>query len=339
VPLAIPIVILLALLVSMGYAATARSVAGGFASWMPGWLKKAAFFALPLADQVIRLTKYLTHELGTHFASIESQGVKWFHDLAHYVDVVGYWSLYWPVGLFHEVVHLTTVTIPRMIHAKTAPIQRQADAAEAQAKAAAGAAHSFPKVAKGNSRVTDITVIKRVAMPHAGEWDWIHEHFGDIQKTVAAAATAGATVALPHAHAFPVPFGLTIRGLKRRLRSLEYFTAATGAAVLVARAIGGVSPRCVKKGPIGKIARALCGLPTNFLNDLLGIFADIWIVENICTLLPLLETGAEKVGKPLVAALTTAGAGLCGKNTAPGELKGPKASVPDLIFGVSASGV
>jgi hypothetical protein len=274
VPLAIPIVILLALLVSMGYAATARSVAGGFASWMPGWLKKAAFFALPLADQVIRLTKYLTHELGTHFSAIEAQGVKWFHDLAHYVDVVGYWSLYWPVGLFHEVVHLTTVTIPRMIHAKTAPIQRQADAAEAQAKAAAGVAHSFPKVAKGNSHVTELTRVERVAMPHAKEWDWLNKHWKGVRRAVLGAVAVAGAVALPGGLTFENPFAEWIKHNKKRLARLELLLGAAGAAALVARALGGVTANCVRKGNIGKVARRICGLDSNLL-DLLLIEATV----------------------------------------------------------------
>jgi hypothetical protein len=269
VPLAIPIVILLALLVSMGYAATARSVAGGFASWMPGWLKKAAFFALPLADQVIRLTKYLTHELGTHFAAIESQGVKWFHDLAHYVDVVGYWSLYWPVGLFHEVVHLTTVTIPRMIHAKTAPIERQAAAAEAQAKAAAGAAHSFPKVAKGNSHVTELTRVERVAMPYAKDWYWLHKHWKGVRAAVTGAVAVAGALTHPGSIPWENPFSEWIKHNKKRLSRVELLLGVTGAAALVARALGVTSANCVRKGNLGKVARRICGLDSSLVDLLL----------------------------------------------------------------------
>jgi hypothetical protein len=303
VPLAIPIVILLALLVSMGYAATARSVAGGFASWMPGWLKKAAFFALPLADQVIRLTKYLTHELGTHFAAIEAQGVKWFHDLAHYVDVVGYWSLYWPVGLFHEVVHLTTVTIPRMIHAKTAPIQRQADAAEAQAKAAAGVAHSFPKVAKANSHVPELTRVERVAMPHAGEWDWLHRHWKGVRNAVLGAVAVAGALTHPGSIPWENPFSEWVKQNKKRLSRLELLLGATGAAALVARALGGVTVNCVRKGNIGKVARRLCGLDGALVDLLLLettlIVGAVSVVEFAEALL-VIEDEALKIAHTLI---------------------------------------
>jgi hypothetical protein len=109
-------------------------------------------------------------------------------------------------------------------------------------------------------------------------------------------------------------------------------------AVAMANVLG-VSAKCLRKGPIGKVSRSLCGIPTHLLDDLLGILADIWIVENVCVLLPFLETAASKIGTPLVEALTVAGAGICPGHSAPKPLLGPKATVPDLIFGVSASAV
>jgi hypothetical protein len=146
----------------------------------------------------------------------------------------------------------------------------------------------------------------------------------------------GGTLTLPKAWR-----GLTKRLLRieRRLSRLEVGVfGATAMAVAMANVLG-VSARCLRKGNVGRTARALCGLPTNLLNDLLGILADIWVVENVCVLLPFLETAVSKVGTPLVEALTVAGAGICKGHKAPPPLQGPKANVPALIFGVSASEV
>lgn len=146
----------------------------------------------------------------------------------------------------------------------------------------------------------------------------------------------GGTFTLPKAWR-----GLTKRLLRieRRLSRLEVGVfGATAMAIAMANVLG-VSARCLRKGNVGRTARALCGLPTNLLNDLLGILADIWVVENVCVLLPFLETAVSKVGTPLVEALTVAGAGICKGHKAPPPLQGPKANVPALIFGVSASEV
>jgi hypothetical protein len=145
----------------------------------------------------------------------------------------------------------------------------------------------------------------------------------------------GGTFTLPKAWR-----GLTKRlaRIEARLHRLEGLLAAAGMAVAMANVLG-VSAKCLRKGPIGKVSRSLCGIPTHLLDDLLGILADIWIVENVCVLLPFLETAASKIGTPLVEALTVAGAGICPGHSAPKPLLGPKATVPDLIFGVSASAV
>jgi hypothetical protein len=87
----------------------------------------------------------------------------------------------------------------------------------------------------------------------------------------AALATAGA-VTLPLPHVLPrlrrLEHGLSID--RKRLRRLEKLLGATGAAVLVARALGVGSWRCIKDGNIGRAARAVCGWPTWLLDGLLA---------------------------------------------------------------------
>jgi hypothetical protein len=137
----------------------------------------------------------------------------------------------------------------------------------------------------------------------------------------------------------PVPFGRTIAQIKKRIGLLEAGVGATAVAVALANVLGIPNPKCLTRGPIGRVARSLCGMPSGFLNELLGLVADFFILENVCVMLPWLETAASEIGTPLVELLTTVGAGLCHGSSAPGALQGPTPSVPALIFGVSASGV
>ena len=78
---------------------------------------------------------------------------------------------------------------------------------------------------------------------------------------------------------------------------------------------------------VGRVGNAVCGLPANLLDDLLGLLADYFILTNICDLLPILETVASDVGTPLVEALTAVGAGLCS-----GAEKAPPLGLPALIL-------
>ena len=327
-PLAIGLFVLLAYLVATGTAASAIATAKAHTGWLPSWLKSAVFFVLPVAQVFLALGKWLSHHLGSYAAAIEAKVSRWFGELAHYQNVVGYWSLYWPIGLYHFAEHAYRHAIPSAINARTKPLAKRIDAVEAQAKAAAGFDHSVPRRIKAVDQTKEVTVIKEVAMPHAGEWSWIHDHFNTLKKVVLGTAAAAVAVPLPLAPALPIPWHGIDKRVKRLTKELLFWTTATGAALLVARAIGGVTSNCVKKGPIGKMARALCGLPSHFLNDLLGILADIWILENVCVLIGPLETIAQDVGIPLVEALTDIGAGLCKARSVPQS----RSAVPPRSF-------
>jgi hypothetical protein len=304
--LIIPIELLVLALVALGTAALALVTAQAHASWLPSWLKSAFFFVVPLAEVTVRLAKWLTHKYGETFFSAEARVVKWFVQFAHYQYVVGYWSLFWPVALHNFGTRLLRHEVPTAIDARTKPLAKKASDAVTAAQAATVAANDARLAAKANGGVVEITQIKTVAMPHAGEWGWIHDHFNALKKTVAAAAAGAIGIALPHAPSFPIPFGRTIAQIKKRLRAIEYVLGATGAAVLVARAIGGVSANCVKKGNIGRFARRLCGLGPAALEDLLGLLADVLILQNICTVITVLEDGLSFIEPELTAFIATA---------------------------------
>lgn len=330
--LAIPILLVILVLFAMGGAATAAATGSGFGSWINSVLKKASFIAGPLLSASIQLGKWLSHKYGEQFAAANAQVTKWFANLAHYQYVVGYWSLLWPVTLYHFGARLLGIEVPTAINARTKPLNKRVDAAEAAAKAAAGLAHSFPKVTKANSKVVEVTRIERVAMPHAGEWDWIHDHFGSLRKAVAGAAIAAGGLVLPRAPAWPHPW----RGIKTELGKLwkfrNYVLSATGAAAIVAIGIGGVSGNCVKKGAIGKVARRLCGLSSHALNDLLGLLVDAFIITDVCAVVDVIGEAAKLVQQPLVEVVGGLEAALChGDYSAPATLKPPHLYLPDTL--------
>lgn len=83
--------------------------------------------------------------------------------------------------------------------------------------------------------------------------------------------------------------------------------AATFAAGAAAIGAGWLQCRNWKK-----LGRGGCGMPSNWLDDLLALLTDFLVLENICTVLPWLETAASDIGVPLVEALAAvANAGVC----------------------------
>jgi hypothetical protein len=159
----------------------------------------------------------------------------------------------------------------------------------------------------------------------------------ELPRTAVRVLRRAAPIVVPGAIALPriraEIFGLTKRNLRlhRRLHRVEALFGVTAMAAAMANVFGLPNWRCLTRGNVGRTARALCGLSPRLLDDLLGVLADVWILENVCSLLPLLETAASDIGAPLVEALTVVGSGLCKGNAAPGALRGPSARLPSPV--------
>jgi hypothetical protein len=304
VPLAIPIVVLLALLVSVGMASAQRPISGGFIKWASHAFAKIPLLGGFTIEQIVRMDRYITHQLGRFFNAVEHHGVKWFTELGHYVQVMGYWSTAWSGVLTTEIKFLRRYVIPRAIKARTQPIARQAAAAEAQAKAAAGIAHRVPKVVKAHDRIVPVTKIERVAMPHAAEWAWIHKHYAELQHTVLGAATEAIAVPLPHAPAWVGRTARQVRAHQRRLARIEALLGIGAIAALLARTLG-VSVKCARPGGnLGRIARSICGAPSWLIRFIVAGAIEAFAVADLCEFTHLLSL-ATKSQRPALMELVS----------------------------------
>jgi hypothetical protein len=98
--------------------------------------------------------------------------------------------------------------------------------------------------------------------------------------------------------------------LGKRLRKVEALLGATAMAAAMANVLG-VSARCLRSGNVGKVARAVCGLSREALNDLLGLLVDVLIVEDVCQVIVLLEDALSLVQGPLNDFVTVVDGALC----------------------------
>lgn len=292
--LAIGLYELLALFVAIGMALTAKHFSNGFLNWM-----KNAIGNLPLVggvlslNQILKLDRWITNRLGKYAEAVESRGVSWMGALAHYVYVTGYWALYWPIGLYHEVSWLLDHAIPRRVHAETRPIDAKATRAEAEAKAAAGKAHTAATIINKSGTVKKVTTIQRVAMPHAREWEWLHEHWAAVRHAVL--TTVAVPTTIPGVVALPKPWGISAKQLRRYWRKIVNLTTVGGAVGLVALAL--TSPKLglgwLRCRNVGRVGRALCGLDKALLDLLLLGAVEAFIITDLCAFTDLLGKAAK----------------------------------------------
>jgi hypothetical protein len=281
--LAIPLFLLCIVIVASGSPFIQKAQSNAWVSWFVNAVKFVGDKENWVLQQAIKLTKWVTHELGPIYQATFGRVLTWLATLNHYVYVVGYWSLYWPIALKHEVDHLRHKTIPTIVDRRTAPIRQTAQQAEAEARAAAGQAHSTVISPAKPGTVQKVTRIERVAMPHAHEWEWIHDHWKATKAAILGAAEAAIAIPIPGGIAWRNPLAALRRAHNARLRRLEKLVAVGGIAAILSQILG-VSTRCLRGGGnVGKAARRICGLDTSlfnsFLLDLVAILSVVSVVE------------------------------------------------------------
>lgn len=125
--------------------------------------------------------------------------------------------------------------------------------------------------------------------------------------------------------------GLTrvVDALRARVAKIEQVLTSAGVAALVATALGTLGLGWLRCNNVGKVGRAVCGMPAGLLDDLLAALVDVLILENVCTVIPLVSDAAEVVGVPIVDALAgVAGAGICYGASAAPRLDVPRLYLP-----------
>lgn len=181
------------------------------------------------------------------------------------------------------------------------------------------------KVAHAAAHAATVPITTTVVVPHLGELRWLHRHWKAITAAITAPAVAAGALALPHVHVFP-----RLKALERwegytrkRLRRLEALLGVTAFAGMMAKVLGLPNWRCLTRGNVGRTARALCGLPTHLLNDLLGLLADFVILTDICEVIGWLSDAFKVIQPELVGLVTTVDMALChGDYSAPEALSG-----------------
>jgi hypothetical protein len=169
------------------------------------------------------------------------------------------------------------------------------------------------RAARAAAHGAEVVITQRIELPHLGEWQWLHRHWKALTEVIAGAGLGAVAGALPWVHVFP-----RLRSLerwetatKRRLRRVEALLGVSALAAAMANVLGLPNWRCLTRGNVGRTARALCGLPTNVLNDLLGLLLDFALVADICQVVELLNEGLKVIQPELTAFVSVTSGALC----------------------------
>lgn len=194
----------------------------------------------------------LLHALGWIFGSMTREIAAVSQDVLS----LGHWIVHtWAPAYVHGITsltHATTKVVSHVVHVTETKVIHTTKVIEA-------------KVAAGVHAVA-----RPAPIPWPTHWDWINQHWKALEHAVTAPLSGAVAIPGGIVHELPVPFGTTLRGLRKRLGRVEALLGATAMAVAIANVLGIPSWRCLTKGPIGRVSRALCGLDSSLLAALLA---------------------------------------------------------------------
>lgn len=264
-----------------------------------------------LANALDSATAYVAEKIGSAAQYVEKPVADFFTHLAAIIEYAAFTTAYLAEDTWDALYKLRHGVVPGVVRGLTWPV-----------RAAAYGAHTL-----AGWLVRRIATIERE----------LHRDFR-IAERHAAAAYAGAIAALAHAFGLAIPgaldwtglnvgrwWGDTWRTLRRRLGRIEALLGEGAFAALVLRVLARHLPwyRCAN---VNRTMRQLCRTPYRFLDDLLTLFADFFVLTNICHVIPWLESAFEAVAAPLIHQLGVVGSAVC----SPKSERAPALIVPAL---------
>src|SRR5882757_8047932 len=109
------LIVLLSLFVAYGLSQLSRSQSGGFLGWFGNQVVSTLVGGEWIAKQILKLTSWITHELGKHAKEIEHVGVQWIAGLSQYLKLMAGATVPWAFTLAQVMYWLVKSEIPRML--------------------------------------------------------------------------------------------------------------------------------------------------------------------------------------------------------------------------------
>ena len=335
----VSIIGLAALFAMAGLASASNALSKALIGFFQGFGPILNWFGNLISPPLTQLTRWISHECGVAFQGLEQIGVRWLDGLNSYVNYMGEHTLKWASELYGTVEWLTWHYIPKQVAAALRATEGEIGALWRHMPLPARVVIHLPRISKAWIKAAIAAVLPGALIAELPLLKWLARH----KAWLAHVAALAGGIALAPGYAIPRLWrGIDdLRKWKthvgRRLHRLEKLLGMTGLAIAIASVLRIPSFRCLTTGPIGKVSRALCGLSSAALQDLLGLIVDALILTNICEVITIMEDGLSLISGPLDAWIGTADAMFvhCGYDLG-GTLPDPPLSLPPLT-GVSLS--
>ena len=327
--------ILLTAFVAYGMAFQTRSFGGGLIGWLGSQIKDTIAAVPWIGSQVIELTKWLAHSIGAHFSQVEGHAVNWLSAFADYLDYTAE-SIAGIMYDLRDAMHwLVLHEIPKLIHALPNAVSTVTHAITKRVTVIERSVVKLPGLTKAEVKAAVAVAIPGLIAHDLPSFDWLRKHLKALERVIAAGGAGAIAGILDWERGIGGRLDKDIAGIRKRIGKLEKLSAgeiAAGAVAIALAKLGLSWIRCENNKAVGK---AICGLPSNLLQDLLGLLTDVLVLTNICTVIPILEQGFEVV-EPAIAELTSGAAALLCAGRYPGP---PALGVPALKLPASPVGL
>lgn len=265
----IPVLAIIAFFGALIFAVMGRQVSEGIVGWLKDAGRIGALLAGPSGAIAVRLTRWITHNVGTVFTDLERLTVTWFSALYQYFDLVITNALEWPLYLWRFQRWLLFHELPKLAKAVPKLATQVVHSVTTRVIHVERTIVKLPKLSKAAATALVSAAVAKWIHPYLSSLRWLRAHFHAL------------TVAIPRA--LPIPQVPAFPNLWKRVRALEKSLAVPLGIAAVVAAIGRLGLGWIRCNKVRRLGKAACGfddsLIEQFLLDALAIFGVVSIVE------------------------------------------------------------
>lgn len=246
--------------VAYGLAVMQRGQGGGFLNWIVSQATAVAKTVEWAAEQVVPLTKFLTHELGQAFNAVYQQIAQWLSGIEDGARLAADAVYHTALAMARWNQWLVSTYLPRVIHPVTTTVNKVVSSTTKVVKVIQRDAVTLTKATKAYIRAAVAVAIPGALVPELPLLKWIRQHW---KRIVAGAAG----LSIPWLHPWRI-------ATDKRIKRLEKLLGLSGLAALVTATFGAEVLRFLRCRNTRGIAKTWCGANLNALENLfLGLLA------------------------------------------------------------------
>lgn len=295
--------ILLTAFVAYGMLFLHRSIGGGFVGWIGSQIKDTVAAVPWIGSQVIKLTSWLSHAVGSQFTQVEQHAVSWLSALADYLDYTGESIAGIMYDLKNSVHWLVAHEIPKLIRGLPSSVTHLVHSITTRVVHVERTIVKLPGLTKAQIRAAVAVAIPGIIAHDLPYFDWLRKHLKALERVIAGATGAVIGSAIPSIK--------DLIGIRKRIGKIERAIVGTAAIGLVATAIAALGGSWVFCRNWKRLGRGVCGLPSNIISDILGLITDVFILADICEVIKLTDDAFGVVEGPLASFVGNVGGALC----------------------------